>query len=325
MFSELDELIEAHSVFCITTHVNPDGDSIGSEIALKRFLESRGKTAHIVNAFPIPPELVFLDPDSTIITPPEERTPPECDILISLDTALISRFENLETVMDLNNINIFPIDHHIPDRNSLGGCIDARASSTGEILYRYFRQVLNTPLPPGLAEPLFYAIASDTGWMQFANVSVEIVRILADLADTAGLSFCAAYNRLKNNWSCDKFKLYTQVIATFDVTDDGLCAFIHCDQDMFARYPSLFNLSHSTEAFVEHLKHVSECDVYILLKQKEDRTGYRASFRSRGRVDVQKLADSFGGGGHIMASGCTINIPRLADVKQTIAQRAGEC
>lgn len=322
-FDELDELIRDNSVFCITTHVNPDGDSIGSEIALKRFLESRGKSAFIVNASAIPPELSFMDPEDSIITVGDGRKVPECDILFSLDTALIARFEKLETVMDLHNMNIYPVDHHVPDKKSLGGCVDPEASSTGEILFRYFSRVLKNSLSPGLAEPLFYAIASDTGWMQFTNTSPAIPRILADLADTAGLQFDAAYNRLKNNWSCDKFRLYIEVLSSLDISD-GVCAFIHCDQDTFEEYPSLNNVSHSTEAFVEHLKHISEREVYALLKQKEDRSGYRVSLRSRGIFNVQKLAAAFGGGGHILASGCTIDMPEIADVKQTIRKQLAE-
>ena len=320
MFSELDELIASNSVFFITTHVNPDGDSIGSEIALKHYLESRGKSAFILNASATPPELEFMDPEHMIVTAQDNPKLPECDILFSLDTALISRFENLETVIDLQNTNIFPIDHHIPDAESLSGLVDPQASSTGEILFRYLTHAVKGPLPAELAEPLFFAIASDTGWMQFANTSSSILRIQADLADAAGLNFCDSYNKLKNSWSYDKFRLYTEVISSLDVSDD-FCAFIHCDQDTFAAYPSLYNLSHSTEAFVEDLKRLYEYEVYILLKEKDDRTGYRVSLRSRGTVNVQKLASAFGGGGHIMASGCTIDIPELEGVKQAIRKQ----
>jgi phosphoesterase RecJ-like protein len=201
--------------------------------------------------------------------------------------------------------------------------VNPEASSTAEILFNYFSRALQSPLPPDLAEPLFYAVASDTGWMQFANTSSSILRMLADLADIVGLQFDDAYNRLKNNWTCDKFRLYIEVLSSIDVSD-GVCAFIHCDQHTFAKYPALNNVSHSTEAFVEHLKHIAEREVYVLLKQKDDKTGYRVSIRSKGTMNVQQLSAAFGGGGHILAAGCTIDLPELADVKQAIRKQLAE-
>jgi phosphoesterase RecJ-like protein len=316
MYRELDALIEENSQFCITTHVNPDGDSIGSEIALQRYLKIKGKSVQILNASATAPELQFLDPDKTIVTAAEGTPSPDFDIVLCVDTALISRFENIGSAVDLNNINIYPIDHHIPDDKSLAGLVDPEASSTGEILYHYFTHALGEPLQPQLAEPLFYAIAADTGWMQFANTNPDILRILAQLAETAGLNFQESYDKLKNNWPEERFRLFNEVMSTLEIIEGT--AFIHCDQDMLLKYPHLIDISYATETFVEELKKLKDCDLLLLLKEKEDRSGFRVSMRSRKDINVQQLAFRFDGGGHIMASGCTVNIPSLDEAKKTL-------
>jgi len=321
VFEELDEIIEKNSSFWITTHLNPDGDSIGSETAFRRFLLSRGKKAVIVNVSPTPPELAFLDPEGAIVTPSEATGLPPCEILFSLDTALISRFEKLGEVLDLARTDIYPIDHHVPDKESLSGLIEPAASSTGEILYRFF--TARGDLAPALAEPLFYAVASDTGWMQFANTTPHVLRILADLAERAGIAFDAAYTRLKNNWPLEKFRLYSEVMATLDVRG-GTCAFIHCTRRMIAKYPSLPGISAATESFVEDLRRLACCEVFCLLKEKEDGSGYRASLRSRGGIDVQRLAAAFGGGGHVMAAGCTLPAPSIEEAKRLLVEKIEE-
>jgi phosphoesterase RecJ-like protein len=313
-FNGLKSVIDSNDSFIITAHQNPDADAAGSELGLARYIDSLGKTAIIINSDPLPPHLAFMDTDSIVRTADEFSGLPAHDIILSLDTAVMTRFPGLVPLLG-DNEEFFTIDHHIPGPDTLPGYIDINASSTGEILYHFFRWT-GTDILPQVAEPLLYAVGGDTGWMRFANTTPDVVRIMADLSETAGLPMHKAFSAMHYSWTEEQFRLYLDIMGTLEIRD-GI-AMIYCEQDFLTRYPTIQSISEVSDSLSNDLKKLGACPVSIFLKQAENRKEWRVSFRSTSDVDVQKTATSFGGGGHRAASGCTITGHSLDEVKNML-------
>lgn len=317
--AELTRAIRASRCALITTHETPDGDSIGSEIALHHILAAAGVRATIVNIDPAPPELAFLDPGG-LLRVFDGHLPEGLDTVFMVDTAAPARVRDMAAAIRAAGLRVFAIDHHVPDANSFGGLVDPAKSSTGELLHDYLAAA-GLPLTPAVAGPLFYALMADTGWLAFANTTPAVMRTAAGLAAAAGIAPAAAHARLKQTWSEPRFRLWTEVMATLDIR--GRVAMVHCSRAAFARHPGPRTLSEATETFIDDLKRLVDCDVFILLKEMADRPGFRASLRCRPGVNVRLVAARFGGGGHDLAAGCTLEGLELAAAKATLAEAFG--
>jgi bifunctional oligoribonuclease and PAP phosphatase NrnA len=314
--AELTRAVRACRRALITTHETPDGDSVGSEIALYHILTAAGAEAWIINIDPIPPELAFMD-TAGLARVFDGRLPDRIDTVFMVDTAAPARVREMAAAIRASGARVFAIDHHVPDAGSFGGLVDPAASSTGELIHNYMAAA-GLPLTPAVAGPLFYAVMADTGWLTHANAVPAVMGIAAGLAAAAGIDPSAAHTRLKQTWTEPRFRLWAEVMATLEVRH-GRIAIIHCTRAMFNRHPGPRTLAEATENFVDDLKRLAGCEVFILLKEMADRPGFRASLRSRPGVNVRTVAARFGGGGHDLAAGCTLAGLDLASAKAALA------
>ncbi len=283
------ELINQADNLVITGHIHPDGDCLGSILALYEHLTSAGKTVDILLADDVPASYVFL-PDSHNIRRPGSA-PIHADLLVVLDASDAERIAAVKSVVDAKILNI---DHHISNtRFADYWYIDSQAAATGEIILQLLRKV-QAVITADMAVNLYTAIATDCGFFRYANTSPDTLRAAAELMEAgAQPHIISEYLETK---PLDSIVTLTKVLETLEIHQEGKIAAITITPDIAD--------SDNTEGLINYPRNIEGVEIAILFKAADANTT-RVSFRSR-NVDVSRLALSFGGGGHIRAAGCTV-------------------
>ncbi|MBX3439548.1 MAG: bifunctional oligoribonuclease/PAP phosphatase NrnA [Planctomycetaceae bacterium] len=313
----LQELIASHERFVLTSHVRPDADAIGSEMGMALLLESLGKTVRIANPSATPNHLKFLDPEGRIlklgegIKPAEVR---ETEVHLILDTSSWQQLADFRKVLESTPARKIVIDHHVSS-DDLGAVEfkDVTASATG-VLVAEFAAFLGITPTRDMAEKMYCAIATDTGWFRFSNTDARTLRTAAWLID-CGVEPNLLYQQLYERSSLARLKLHGIVLSRVAVTDDGRLAHTYVLQQDFKEtgsHPS------DTEDLVNDCLTIegTEC-AFIIVEQMSGQV--KISFRSRSELDVAAVAEQFGGGGHKKASGAMLPGP-LATAQQRVLQ-----
>lgn len=303
---ELEKVPEA----ALFSHVYPDGDCLGSMLALGLALERLGKKIYLYNAAPIPESLKFL-PGVDRIT---YSLPPELpETIIFIDCAEFDRVEFNELSKDqLAGKRILNIDHHISN-DSFGtiNWIDPEAAATGEMIYRLVRK-LGIKICKDIAINLYTAIITDTGRFSFSNTTPKSFKIAAELVKT-GIDLVHINNILFEEKSLAQTKLLYKALSNLELLHGGTIAIITLSKSDFETSGAEENLS---EGLVNYARNIEKVEAAALLKEI-DYSDIKVSFRSNLWLDVNKVAQKLGGGGHVRASGCTINLP-LREAKQKV-------
>ncbi len=301
IINEIIEAIRGSKEFLLLTHVNPDGDALGSVVALGRVLSSLGKSRHLLSPGAIPPEYSFLTLANEISDslPARDRW----QVVFLLDTPCASRLplslsEKIPPCGKLINI-----DHH--PGNAIDGSlnwVDARASSVGEMLYRLFDGA-GYVISPDVATPLYTAILTDTGSFQFPNTTPSTLMAAGKLVER-GADPADVADRVYGSHSLRKYKLLAEALATLQTGCSGKAALMWVTNMMLRKVGgSLLD----TDGFENFPRKVERAEVAILFKQQDDADTVKVSLRSkRPAVDVSRVAARFKGGGHRTAAGCII-------------------
>jgi len=305
------DLINKSSNILITSHTRPDGDACGSVRAMCDSLESLGKKVNPIFMSPLPEWYQFLfDNPVPILTDdvsPEQLHAghyDECDLIIIVDTNSYIQLPVFDKWLKTTDIPVLVIDHHVTG-DGLGNVevIDSTAAAAGEIVYELIK-FANWPITKPIAEAIFVALATDTGWFKFNNAGERIFTIAAELIK-AGVSQSDIYSRLYQNMSPARMKLMIRMLNSIELHHGNQIAFQTIMRKDFdetgAKGPDTENLI----AECQRLGTVKMAAMFVELADG----GFRCSLRSKSKVDVQKIAKSYGGGGHIMASGVTLPGP----------------
>jgi len=294
-----------------TCHRNPDGDAIGSELALAELAEKIGVTAVIINRDETPANLRGLpgaDQVSVVEQLPADF-PEKYDLVVTVECPQIERtgFEGLTRLPILN------IDHH-PDNPAYGvvNYLDPSSPAVGEMVWRLFGEIGVLPSPEA-ATNMFAALSTDTGDFRYSNATGRAFRAAAEMVD-AGAEPPKVANWVHNNRSLASVRLLGESLRTLRILCDGKLALITADQEAFQRAEAG---PEDTEETVNVPRSIAGVQAVAYFKQWEPGV-VRVSLRSRGPVDVRAVASSFGGGGHPNAAGCTVN-GELADVEEKVA------
>jgi len=303
----LREILEANQRFVLSSHVRPDADAIGSELAMAGFLEAKGKTVRIVNPSEIPNNLQFLDPTHRIrkigagVTPAEVA---DTDVHIVLDTSAWAQLQDVGKVLKTTAAVKVVIDHHVSS-DDLGALEfkDTTAEATGTLVY-HMAKSLGYAVTKALAVPLFCAIATDTGWFRFSSTTGSTMQDAAELID-AGAEPHVIYELLYEQYQLSRIRLAGCVFQRVTLDCDGRLAYTWVSQKDFSETGAK---PVDTEDLVNECLRIAgtEC-AFIAIEQHNKKI--KVSFRSRKKVNVSQVAEQFGGGGHKQAAGAVLPGP----------------
>jgi bifunctional oligoribonuclease and PAP phosphatase NrnA len=302
--------------FLVASHENPDGDALGSLLAMHLALEQLGKDSVMFEPgdAPLPGEYTFLaleDVRRDIPSDHEER------VLVAVDCAKEERLGPDPSILERAPF-VVDIDHH-HDNTRFGdvNLIVADASSTGEILADVFAE-LGVEITPEIAEPLYVALVTDTGRFQYANTSAKALRLAGDLID-AGADWHKVFQTVYENVQFAKLKLLARALERAEVFSGGRLIISHLRKNDFAEVGAAEPYS---EGIIDYLRAVEGAMVAALIREPPRGNGprHRVSLRaSVDEIDVSVIARKSDGGGHRQAAGFSSELS-LEDLKRFIVE-----
>lgn len=311
------QAIQKHKKFLITAHVNPEGDSIGCQLAMKELLEKLGKTAFIINHDPVPGHYKFL-PNSGAISNRFDKVP-DFDAAIVLDCPTLKRTGRVNDLLAQDK-TVINIDHHVSNEK-FGDVrwVDVNASSAGEMVYVLFKK-FGVELSRDAALVLYIAILTDTGSFNYDNTTGTTHRIAGELLGY-GLDPATVSEDVYERRSITDIKFLGLVLSTVRVNKTGEVAYLDITKSMLKTTGS--DLAKS-EGFVNYARSIEGVKVAVIFREDLKKPGIiNISFRSKGDADVNKIASAFGGGGHVKASGCVV-AGSLSEVKKKVLAKIEE-
>lgn len=295
----IEQINESKNIY-IVSHVQPDGDNIGSMLALWMALRNIKEKVFILKSDDIPSDFLFL-PNVGMIR--DYNHDEEIDLLITLDASDEGRLGQNKTLLSKAKV-VINIDHHISN-NNFGriNIIDSNASATGELVYKLISK-MNITIDKDIASCIYTAISSDTGSFMYDNTSAETHKIAAELLKV-GIDKSSININLYQNRSMERTILFIKALETLNLYFENKVAIVKVTQDMVEKSNAKME---DTEGIVSFIREIAPVEIAIILKEfKEEEI--KVSMRSKRFIDVSQICASFGGGGHIRAAGCTINYP----------------
>jgi|ERR1051325_6235396 phosphoesterase RecJ-like protein len=300
-WSPFVDLVRKHQRFLITTHVRPDPDGLGSQLALADVLEGMGRDVQMVIASNWPPRYNFLDPERRIarFTPPGDAHR-EVEVIAVLDTGTWNQLGDFGDWMKTSKAKKVVIDHHFT-QDDLGATrlLDTSSEATGRLIYEAV-QALGQTLSRRAASCLFAAVATDTGWFRHKNTTPATFALAEKLVQ-AGADPTYLYDAIYEQNTAARVNLLGLVLQRLRVIENGKVAFSEVYKDDYAKTGAI---PQDTEDAVGYTRSIAGVEVGLLFLEQPG-GGVKVSFRSKA-VDVAKIAEQFGGGGHKLASGATL-------------------
>lgn len=296
MLSEIADIIKSGRTFLVTSHIRLDGDAVGSELALYESLRQMGKEVIVYNRDGTPELYRFL-PDAGVIVNVLESVR-GFDAVFVLDCSEIDRVgEEAGRIASIRRI--INIDHHVSnDRYGHLTLTDPDASSTGEMIYRLL-EGMKVEMTKDIATNLYTAILTDTGAFRYSNTSKETFLISSLLVGKGADPSRIAQQVYETN-PATKIRLLAKALGTLEFYGNGAIGIVHVSQKMLSEADALWEY---TEGFVEFPRSVEGVEVAVLFSEIGEKI-YKASLRSKGRINVEQIARAFGGGGHHNAAAC---------------------
>jgi len=318
MWNEVADFINKHRTFLLTTHVNPEGDAIGSEMALKIFLESIGKRVYVANSSDTPKNCLFLDPGKDIMIYPDsfrEEVMDEIDGIIIVDVNSWEHVGDLSETLQASTKPRVCIDHHQGENDGFVDVFvsDTSAAAAGVLVYELIRH-LGGEITGPIADALYTSIITDTGTFRFTNTDARTFLIAADLYNHGADPFRLHRNIFANR-SWGAARLMGPVLNNVQSAAGGKLVWIRATREMFREADAIYEDSDGILELVRGIR-----DVELCLFFKETENGHiKVSIRSNGKANAYLIAKQHGGGGHRMASGIDVNGPMDDAVSKVIA------
>src|SRR2546426_745679 len=277
----------------LTTHVNADGDGVGSEVALWHLLTARGLRASIANPTPIPERFHFLLPEGADHSDRAAREIAEADVVVVLDISEVSRLGDLARAITQSQA-VACIDHHVSVGSLPGGprLVAPEAAATAELVFD-FASALQWPLCPEAARALYVGILTDTGGFRFANTTPRVLRVAGALLEH-GVDPETIYESVYASAPEGRVRLTAEVLSTLVVEPERGLAWVTVPPDALQRHRATAD---DLDGIVEYPRSIAGVRLALLFRQLANGK-VKVSFRSLGDVDVAELAQRFGGGGH---------------------------
>ncbi|BCX49398.1 nanoRNase/pAp phosphatase [Haloferula helveola] len=310
-FEEIGQWLEEAESFALLSHVRPDGDAIGSQIALGFALEAMGKKVRLINEDGLPDNLAFMAGSDRIETPPD--TPVAVDVVIALDTATKPRLGDRTLACVGGCKRWINIDHHKsnPSYGDLNH-IDDSSPATGQILYNLITE-LGLPLPAESRDAIYVAVSTDTGSFQYSGTTADTYEMAADLT-RRGLDVGGINALTYDNHPMRRVELMRSLLNTLEVEGDGRIAHWELTRDTVER---LQLKPEDSEGLIDIIRAIQGVIVALFFEELPDGK-IRVSMRSKDRrVDACKVCMQFGGGGHALAAGIRMAGP-IGDARRKV-------
>lgn len=296
--------------FLIACHENPEGDAIGSELALALALRKMGKTATVLNADPVPANLLFLPGAGTVVF---EEDGSKYDVAVVVDCGSPERTGRVAPELRKCPL-LVNIDHHRTngDHGDLS-LVDPDAAATGLLVHRIL-SAMGYEIDLDVATNIYVAVLTDTGSFHYGSSSPEAFEVAGEMV-RRGVDPWAVAEQVYETQSALRLRLLGRVLDSLEVFADGRVACITTMREDLREFSAGKD---ALEGFINYPRSIVGVEVAVSLREEEGNL-FRASFRSKGRVDVSEVAARFGGGGHRNAAGCTVPGP-LAEAKGRVLE-----
>jgi phosphoesterase RecJ-like protein len=313
--TRLRPLFDGARTVALLTHVTPDGDGIGAEICLHSYLVSRGIDARILNTEPLPVRYRFLDARGAVEVFDPARHDAfvrSADLIVMLDNSAPSRLGSVEEATRASRATTVCIDHHnISDPFWKVNIIDQDASATGEMVYRIVQALGGRP-DFTAAQAAYVSLVTDTGYFRFGKTAPRSHQAAAEML-AQGVSPPRVYSEVFERHTAAFVRLGGIALSGLRIEEEGRLAWIVLTHQQVVDCGAEME---DTSDIVNELLTIDQVRVAALLKELPD-TRVKLSFRSKGSLDVNRVAQGFGGGGHTNASGAIVP-GRLADLVQPV-------
>ena len=313
LFDRLKDIIDAHDRFIVTTHIVPDGDGLGGEIALATYIKQLGKTCHIINSDPTPDKFNLVDSENEIKMWKEGMPLPKAQVVFAIDVNDWERVGGLKKHLEALKSEIIFIDHHIADEKlKQEHIIDEDVSSMGELLYRFFKYV-KAEITFKMALAMYVSIFTDTRGFRHRKTTALSHAICAALVET-GVNPDFVYKKVHQMRALSEMKLLGEVLNHVQITAQGKIAWLEVSQELQKKYGAI---AEDSQGFVDQLMILKDVEIGILFR--EEPTGkITVSFRSKGNVEIFPMVKKLGGGGHAYEAGILMKKGTLKEVVQKV-------
>jgi phosphoesterase RecJ-like protein len=320
-FEQFRSILGTSRNVILTSHVNPDADGIGCELALAAYLKSQGKQVSIVNHSQTPDNLRFLDSHQQVLhfdAANHSSLFNAVDLICVLDTNHLDRLGSLKPFVSASKATKVCIDHHLdPGAFADLYILDEASTATGEIIFKLITFFDPKSVTNDIAEYLYAAIMTDTGSFRYPKTDPEIHRIIAQLIE-AGADPTEIYRNIYDQNTPGRLRLLGKVLATLKTEDAGKVVYMTITRQMFGETGTS---EADTDAFVPYALSVEGAQIGLLFTELENDV-IKISFRSKGNIWINKLAQEFGGNGHQHAAGGRVHNAKLAEVVQSVLEKA---
>ncbi|MDO5311266.1 MAG: bifunctional oligoribonuclease/PAP phosphatase NrnA [Clostridia bacterium] len=309
MFEKIIDMLNKSKRIGIFTHINPDGDALGSVYSLRDVLHRMGKMTEAYFCGSTEPRLVEIFGAQVSEVPPSE-----CDFLIALDCAAKDRLGRFDVYFD-NNPNTAAIDHHITHVPYAAERTVADISSNCELMYRLYRE-MKVSISADAARYLYVGIITDTGSFKYSSVKSDTLRTAAELLDI-GVNSAALSKKIFDTKSRGYLKLYARAIDKLEYYSDNRIAVLRLSEEDFN---SCGTNEAEASAVVSLPRSVDGVELGVYVRDRGDEC--KVSLRASEKINAAKLAEAFGGGGHVAASGYSVKPAEAEDNLRILIREA---
>jgi nanoRNase/pAp phosphatase (c-di-AMP/oligoRNAs hydrolase) len=310
----LRQIIDQHQSFLITSHVRPDADALGSELGLRAVLLALGKTVTIVNASAPPANLQFMNPAGIVLKLNDtitKATLPQFDVVVIVDTSAWQQLGTMAEVIQASSAVRVLIDHHVSsDQMNAIEFRDVDAAATGELICE-LAQEFGVEFDDEVANWIYAAIATDTGWFRFPSTTARTMKIAAGLLDRGAIPHYV-FSLVHEQSSLSRVRLAGRVLGRIQSEAAGRLVWVSADAKDMSETGAVPS---DTEGLVNQCLTVAGSEAAFIAVELQT-TQIKFSLRCRHPHDVAKLAEQFGGGGHKLAAGATLPGPMSTAVER---------
>jgi len=304
MYKKIWNKIKESDNIVLISHINPDGDALGSSLSMYNILKKLNKNVTIFNATDLPPYLDFLPNFNKV----KKTLPKKIDLMISFDCGSFDRLG-----IDRRDYFLINLDHHISNTNYGDlNLIEANAASTSQVVFNLL-EANNVEIDKDSATCIYTALVTDTGNFQYESVNAEVFRVASELVK-AGANPDFISKMLYQRDRLSRLRFLAKALDTLELYLEGQVAIVEVTKELMEMTGAVKD---DTDGIVNMIRAINSVEVALLLREEEDGS-IKISLRSKNYVDVSKIAIKYGGGGHIRASGATIKDKTFSEIKEMI-------